>query len=150
SLASQVLLTGSRDGTAKLWDIGSGGLIGSFGSPIAGRPVNAAFADAGRKVVLTSVEQGRGPGGFESAAVVYERATGKLLQSFRRRSPWPRSVNVTPDATRVLTSETNEKLTLLWDLASGRQTGRIERTNHTAFALAMSGDSRQVFLDDGG
>src|SRR5262249_17595938 len=105
----RMVLTGSEDETARLWDVSSGQMIRTFAGFAIHGPHLLAFGSPGQVVL-----------GDRQTVGVYEAATGRLVRSFpvseRER------VQVSPDG-RVLATAGGSMATRieLWDLSNGKE-----------------------------
>jgi WD40 repeat protein len=123
----RMVLTGSEDETARLWDVGSGQMVRSFvGFAIHG-PHLLAFGSSGQVVI-----------GDRQTVKVFETATGREIRSLSVRES-ERAV-VSPDA-RVLATVGGTLATTiqLWDLTTGRELTQ-DPSGAAAIPLAFSSD----------
>jgi WD40 repeat protein len=94
--AEQYVLTGSGDGTARLWDRATGKELKAYGHK---GPVKAVFSPDGEQVLT---------GSLEGSARLWERDSGKELQTFTAGDDHSgvscRDVNFTPDGRTILTA----------------------------------------------
>ena len=87
------VLTGSDDGTARLWSLETGETLQSFAGH--SRPVfSVAFSPDGARVLT---------GSGDGTARLWSLETGETLQSFAGHSGFVSSVAFSPDSARVLT-----------------------------------------------
>ena len=127
----RMVLTGSEDETARLWDVSSGQMIRSFvGFTIHG-PHLLSFGREGQVVI-----------GDRRTVGVYEIATGREVRSFPVQDS-ERSV-VSPDG-RVLATSGGMVATKveLWDLATGKELSH-DPAGSLAIPLAFSSDGRRL------
>ncbi len=106
----KLVVTGSSDNTARLWDTAT---AAPRGEPLrhAGRVRAVAFRGDSR-VVLT--------GGDDGIAQLWEAATGRPLGPPLRHDGPVRAVALSPDGTLALTGS-DDRTARLWDTQSGRQ-----------------------------
>ena len=128
-----MLLTGSEDLTAQLWDAASGKPIGQ---PLwhHGRVTAVAFSPDGR-VLLTGSEDG--------AARLWDEASGKPLGQPLQHEDWVTAVAFSPDGHVVLTGSW-DGTARLWDAASGKPLGQTLQHQGSVTAVAFSPDGRVV------
>lgn len=127
----RMILTGSEDETARLWDVSSGQMIRSFvGFAIHG-PHLLAFGETGQVVI-----------GDQQTVRVYDAATGREVRSVPVRES--ERMAVSPDA-RVLASAGGTVATTiqLWDLTTGREITQ-DPAGALAIPLAFSSDGSRL------
>jgi len=127
----RMVLTGSEDETARLWDVSSGQMIRSFvGFAIHG-PHLLAFGPSGQVVV-----------GDRQTVKVFEATTGREVRSISVRDS--ERVVVSPDG-RVLAIAGGTITTTiqLWDLTTGREITQ-DPAGATAIPLAFSSDGSRL------
>jgi WD40 repeat protein len=103
------VLTGSKDGMAKLWDVDSGKVEKSFiGHSSSVKAV--AFSPDGKKI-LTGSEDG--------TAKLWDIDSGKTEKSFIGNSSWINAVAFSFDGRNILTGS-EDGIAKIWDIASGK------------------------------
>jgi WD40 repeat protein len=128
-------LTGSRDGTARIWQ-------SSDGRPLhllrTDGPVEAAYDPDDRRV-LTWTERG--------TAAVWDASDGARLRTFRGHAGPIHAAAWSSDGRRVVTAG-DDGSARVWDAASGRQLARLE---HSAPVMSarFSRDGRHVLTAAG-
>jgi len=128
------VLTGSWDGTARLWDVATGFCIRTFSGHTDGVK-SVAFSPDGTKVLT---------GSYDMTAKLWDVATGSLIRTFAESSS-VNSVAFSPDGTKVLTGcGVSYGFGNLWDVT----TGSLIRTfiGHTweVSSVAFSRDGTHV------
>jgi WD40 repeat protein len=112
------VLTGSGDGTAKLWDIASGHCVREFPARGAG-VISGAFSRDGTRLVL---------GSWHSTATVWDVAKCERIQTLRIHEwKWGYDfalVALSPNGELTVTGDESRKSLLLWD----NRTGEVRRT----------------------
>jgi WD40 repeat protein/uncharacterized caspase-like protein len=132
-----LLLTGSSDGTLKLWDIGATRLVRTF----AGHKRDVT-------VVALSADGSRALSGSEDKTVrLWEVATGRLIRTIYAHldAYSVASVAFSPDGRRLLSSSSGEGTAKLWDAESGR----LVRMLWHAKGSLRSGVHSAAFSPDG-
>ncbi|MEP7285265.1 MAG: hypothetical protein ABI947_05800 [Chloroflexota bacterium] len=105
----KTILTGSADGTAKLWDTASGQLLHTFQNN-TGSIYSVSYASDG-KTILT--------GSGDGIAKLWDTASGQLLRTFQSNTSGLLSVSFAPDGKTVITGNFDGTVAL-WDTASGQ------------------------------
>lgn len=127
----RLAISGSNDGTARLWDLKSGKQIRTLGGR-SGSSWAVAFSPDGKQVLAGSSSGGLG---------LWEVTSGKKLHTFAKHPAAVRAVAFLPDGKRAISGSYDKKMRL-WDL----QTGKIIRVfaGHTAsiMCVAVSKDGR--------
>jgi WD40 repeat protein len=126
------VLTGSDDGTPKLWDAATGAVVRIF-SGHTNIVRSVAFSPDG-KYVLT--------GGLDNTARLWNAATGEEVRTFRLTG-WVLSVAFSPDGKYVLTGGTNDDPTL-WSTATGEIVRTFIGDAQAAVSVAFSPDGKYV------
>lgn len=103
------IVTGSDDGTSKLWDVETGALLADWRGHGSDWVTSAVFSPDGKKVLTT--------GGF--LAKVWDVEQGSLLTVFKGHYGSLLSGVFSPDGTRILTASL-DKTASIWDLKSGK------------------------------
>ncbi|WP_310497343.1 WD40 repeat domain-containing protein, partial [Sandarakinorhabdus sp.] len=108
-------VTGSEDGTARVWDTATGKTIAVLKGHDA--PVtSAAFSPDGRRVVTAS---------FDSTARVWDAATGKLIATLKGHEAAVYRAEFSPDGRRIVTASA-DATARLWDAAKGAEIAKLE------------------------
>ncbi len=103
------LATGSRDGTARVWDI----------SPAGSRDW-LTFAPAGSHLVYSADGTRLANSSSGNTAKILDALTGKELLTLSGHTNTIRSVAFSPDGTRLATASVDQTVKV-WDLATGKQ-----------------------------
>ncbi len=102
-------LSGSQDGTLRLWDLASGKCLLIFEGHSQG-VTSVAFSPNGTLALS---------GSEDKTLKLWNLASGKCVRTFKGHSRGVRSVAFSPDGTQAL-SGSEDKTLKLWDLASGK------------------------------
>lgn len=124
----KVLLSGSHDKTARLWDVATGRELRSFGGH-ASQILAVAFSPDGRTIAT---------GSWDETVRVWDARTGALLHLLKHGS-WVTALAFSPDG-RTLAAGTRGGSMFLWDAANGQPRHRIKAHSHHVTGLAFSGD----------
>jgi len=139
------VLTGSWDGTARVWDAATGKELRQFEGH-TGWVLSVAFSPDGRQVLTGSGNP------FErtsdNTARLWDAATGQELRRFEGHTDPVTSVAFSPDGRQVLTGS-GDKTARLWDAATGKELRRFEGHTDWVVSVAFSPDGRQVLTGSG-
>lgn len=124
-------LSGSMDGTVRLWDLGTRQLLATFEgheSTVAA----VAFSADGRRAIS---------GSWDRTLKVWDLATGAVLRTMTGHTEYVSGLAPSPDGTTVLSASWDQTLRL-WDVATGRPLGVLEGHTSNASAVAFGPDGR--------
>jgi WD40 repeat protein len=122
---SNQVVSGSYDGTAKVWSIKTGCEISTLAGH-AGAVTSAAFSPDGFRIIT---------GSLDKTAKIWDAATGREILTLIGNTGPISSVAVSPDGKRIVTGS-SDKTTKLWDASSGREL--LGLTGHTDEVLAVA------------
>ena len=134
------VVTGSWDGTAKVWDATTGAEVFSF-KGVVGFVTSAAFSPDGSRVVT---------GSTDNTPKVWDATTGAVVLSLKGHTDRVTSAAFSPDGSRVVTGST-DRTAKGWDATTGAEVLSLKgRTGHV-FSAAFSPDGSRVVTgsDDG-
>ena len=127
------IVTGSTQGTAKVWDASSGRellTLKGHSSVI----YSVAFSPDGQRIVTGSADQ---------TAKVWEAASGRALLTLTGHSDEVCSVAFSPDSRRIATAS-EDKTAKVWDAASGRELLTLKGHSALIWAVAFSPDGQRI------
>jgi WD40 repeat protein/serine/threonine protein kinase len=127
------VLTGSEDGTARLWDAVTGQLIRTF--DVGGAVYAVDFSPDG-EFILTGSE--------DHAVRLWETASGQQLRTFTGHEGGVDSSVFSPDGTYILTRSTEDGTARLWEVSSGNQIRIVARDGTRGVAFSPDGSSLLV------
>ncbi|MFO0868070.1 MAG: serine/threonine-protein kinase [Pirellulales bacterium] len=129
------LVTGSADGTARLWDAQTGQPLGEV-MRHQKSVWAAAFSPDGTRVVT---------GADDRTARLWDAQTGQPLGEVMRHKKSVWAAAFSPDGTRVVTGS-SDKTARVWDAQTGRPIGEVMRHENSVRNVAFSPDGTQVVV----
>jgi WD40 repeat protein len=133
---SKLVVTASWDGTAKIWEVTTGRLVGEP-MPHGGPVESAAFSPDGERVLTRSGKTVR----------VWEVKTGRLFGEPIRHDGKVLYAAFSPDGERVVTA--SSRTVRLWEAATGYSVGVPMRHDSWVNAAAFSPDGGRVVIASG-
>lgn len=127
------ILTGSGDGTARLWDAFTGQPIRTFD---VGDAVYAVDFSPDGTSILTGSE--------DHAIRLWETANGQLLRTFTGHEGGVDSGVFSPDGSYILSRSTEDGTARLWEVSSGREIRIVARDGSRGVAFSPDGSSLVV------
>ncbi len=129
------VLTGSWDGTAKLWETASGRQLLTIG----GHDGWILF-----RGVLPGRPAGSRHGYQKGISKVWDAAGGRELVVLKGRSASVARVAFSPDGRRIVTTGCWDRTANVWDASDGREIATFNGHTAQITAVAFSPDSRQI------
>jgi WD40 repeat protein/serine/threonine protein kinase len=126
------IVTGSADGTTKVWEAGSRELFMLKGH--SAEVWSVAFSPDGQRIVT---------GSSDKTAKCWDAASGKELLTLQGHSDAVNSVAFSPDGQRIVTGS-NDKTAKVWEAASGRELSTLKGHSATVFSVAFSPDGQRI------
>ena len=129
------IVTGSTEGTAKVWEAASGREL----LTLKGHNdwvLWAAFSPDGQRIVTASEDQ---------TAKVWDAASGTNLLTLRGHANEITSVAFSPDGQRIVTGSTDETARV-WDAASGKQLHKLTGHSDGVWPVAFSPDGQRIVI----
>jgi WD40 repeat protein len=127
----KTVLTGSLDGTARLWDATTGKLLHQLRHD--GPAFSVACSPDGRRLAT----------GSTTAARVWDAATGQPLTPPLRHAGGVSAVAFSPDGSRLLTASW-DKTARLWDVATGKRIGPPLEHGEKVYSAAFAPDGQTI------
>jgi WD40 repeat protein/DNA-binding SARP family transcriptional activator len=136
----KVVLTGSYDGTVRIWDA----LTGSELRVLRGHTdlVNAVFSADGKYILTASRDK---------TIRVWQAATGRELRvfSFSAATNWPNAVAISPDDDSVLIDVQDDPYFGMWDIGKDRLVHQWPKGDGAVItSLSFSPDGRFILSSD--
>jgi WD40 repeat protein len=129
----QIVLTGSYDGTARLWD------------PRTGQPLRVLTGHAGHVVCVAWSPDGAqvATGSWDGTARIWDPSTGDCLAVLTGHDGWVSSVTWSPDGLQLATGS-SDKTARVWNAANGRLVQQL--AGHTGWVRSAewSPDGRSL------
>jgi WD40 repeat protein len=134
----KLIVSGTTDGTLRLWDLASGQEIWTFVGHVLD-VTSIAFSPNG-KFVLS--------GSADTTLRLWDVASGQEVRRFEGHKWAVSSVAFSPDGTLALSSGSMDRTVRLWDVASGEEVDQIDLTssNDYPYAVAFSPDGRSFVV----
>lgn len=124
------MVTGSEDGTAKVWEVASGREVFTLKSHSA--PIRSvAFSPNGQWIAT---------GSEDHTTKLWDAASGREVQTLRKHAATIESVSFSPDSQRIVTGSWDQTAKV-WDTVKGQEI--LTLTGHAAPVMAV------VFSPDG-
>jgi WD40 repeat protein len=131
----KLIATGSRDGTARLWDATTSKALGEPLLHLKGTWVSSMAFSPDGKTLLTGCHHG--------TARLWDVATGKLIREPTVHSGWVWTVAFSGDGSRYMTGVGGgENTARLWDTATGKLIGMPLSHDSYVNAVAISPDGQ--------
>jgi WD40 repeat protein len=140
----KLLLSGSGDCTARLWDVQTGKELRRFQLPEddkhshKGDIYSVAFSPDGRLAVT----------GGNDTLRLWDVATGKQLHRFDTPTNWVLCVAFSRDGKQIASTSKADRFVRLWDVASGKQVGMIKEYKRSVDAVVYSPDGKTLAATD--
>ena len=125
------MVTGSADGTAKVWETATG------------KQLLSLEAHAWIRAAAYSPEGRRFHGSEDQTAKLWDTASGECLHTLTGHSGPVTSVAFSPDGRWVATASANQT-TRVWETATGKYLFTLRGHNNGVFAVAFSPDGRRL------
>jgi len=129
----QWILTGSGDGTAKVWDASTGQerlTLKGHGAGI----VSVAFSPDGRRILT---------GSDDGTAKVWDASTGQERLTLKGHSDSVTSVAFSPDGQRILTGSFDQTAKV-WDASSDQERLTLKGHGDAIWSVAFSPDGQRI------
>jgi WD40 repeat protein/nucleoside phosphorylase len=134
----QQVVTASRDGTAKVWDVASGVLLHSLEGH-TDTVLTAVFSPNGQQVVTAS---------SDNTAKVWDVASGALLHSLEGHTSDVTTATFSPNGQQVVTAS-GDSTAKVWDVVSGALLHSLEGHTAIVYTAAFSPNGQQVVTASG-
>ena len=120
------LASGSADGTARLWDLATGGVLGTFEH---GKPVVDVALSGDGKLLATKTAQ---------KVFLWDIATRKSIHQFEMQSADVRSLAFSPDSKLLASAAT------VWDTLTGKKSYQCENSGGYGYPTTFSPDGKII------
>lgn len=127
------ILTGSDDGTVRMWEIASGReliQVGTYSNPVW----SVAFSPDGSYILA---------GLADKTARMWSVKNGQELLRLEGHTSFVTSVTFDPDGLRILTGSM-DGTAIIWDVESGKELKRLQGHKNWINEVCFSSDGRQV------
>jgi len=131
----QLIVTGSWDNSAKIWDVNTGHAVRKLIGGHSGYINSTVFSPDGRHILT---------GSDDMTAKLWDISTGTVVQTYRGHEGRVRQADFSPDGTKILTVS-NDKTARIWDTRSGQQIGESFQQHKWAILCgAFSPDGKRI------
>ncbi|MGE0760162.1 MAG: hypothetical protein AB7O38_24330, partial [Pirellulaceae bacterium] len=130
----KLLVTGSWDNSARIWDVASGKDIQQLVGAHTGTVNCATFSPEGKFVLTTSDDK---------TARLWDRSTGQVVRDFVGHAGPVRFGLFSARGDRILTTS-DDKTARLWDAASGRELQEFKSHEWGVLCAAFSADGTRI------
>jgi hypothetical protein len=127
SSARGLIVSGSDDGTVRLWSKAESRSLTGHEGPVA----SVGVSSDGQKIIS---------GGLDGTVRIWQASTGKELHCFRNHSGEVYAVGLSADGRRGL-SGGNDKIVRLWDVEKGEERCRFEGHANAVIAVGFAGSN---------
>ncbi len=133
-------MSGSRDGSVKIWDRASGKRLKSLEGHTD--PVFSVAISSDGKTIVS--------GSRDGSVKIWDRASGELLKSLEEHTDTVFSVAISTDG-KTIVSGSRDGSVKIWDRASGKRLKSLEGHTGTVASVAISSDGKTIVSssDDG-
>ena len=128
------LVSGSHDGTLRLWDAASGAPLATL-TGHKGLVSSVGFSPDGARLVS---------GGDDRTVRLWDAASGALRATLKGHRGWVRSVGFSPDGTRLVSGGRSDGRLRLWDAASGALLATLTGHEGWVFSVGFSPDGARL------
>jgi RNA polymerase sigma factor (sigma-70 family) len=136
----KLLASGGYAGQVALRDVASGQVVRAFKAH--DHNVTAlAFSSDGKALAS---------GSYDGTVCVTDLASGKEVRKFRVMKEPAWAVALSPDATLAACGDQENTTVLLWDVTTGKELRRFQRSGTGSIRLTFSADGRTLAATDGG
>ncbi len=139
---AKTIVTGSSDGTGRLWDAGTGKFLREFRVPkkIGVFPLvnDAAFSPDGTRVAFADHRLG---------ISLWDPADGSLVRQFggdERSNVRTVTLAFSPDGKTIASESVDDNATRLWNPETGEPIGTLKRGKIRGHCVAFSGDGKSL------
>jgi len=129
----RLIVTGSADNTAKVWDAASGKLLRTL-SGHGGPVLSVSFSPDGRFIVT---------GSSDGTAKVWDAASGRLIYTLSGHTWFVFSASFSPDG-RFIVTGSYDNTAKVWDAASGRLINTLSGHGDDVNSASFSPDGRFI------
>jgi serine/threonine protein kinase len=141
----QRMVTGSEDGSAKMWDAGTGREVFTL-SGRRGMVLSVAFSPDGQRILTGTGEWGEGEKWGEGQ--VWDAATGQLLLQLKGHAYCVWSAAFSPDGQRIVTGAGDwahgPGEAKVWDAATGQEVHALNGHTSRVGSVAFSPNGQRI------
>jgi WD40 repeat protein/nucleoside phosphorylase len=133
----RLIATASSDGTARLWDAGTGSALRTLAGHQDGVSLTA-FSPDDRRIVTAS---------SDNTAILWDTETGAMLVRLSPGEGWVHRAVFSPDGQRIATASlgnAGEGRVHVWDGETGQRLGMLRGSQDTLWDVAFSPDGKRI------
>jgi eukaryotic-like serine/threonine-protein kinase len=134
----KILVSGSNDGTAKVWDLATGRVCRTL--PINSHVTSVAFSPDGKTLASGSWDK--------PFLRLWDVSTGQLLRTFEGQQGYVWSVAFSPGG-KTLVSGSQDQTVMLWDVATGLARATLRGQGVPVTSVAVSPDDKTIASSSG-
>jgi WD40 repeat protein len=137
------VVSASNDKTVKIWDAQTGKELLTFDGHSSGVIISGNFSPDGTRVVSASSHNIIFDPSDSNTIKVWDAQTGEELQTLKSPSDSFKSVNFSPDGTRVVSASDNNTVKI-WDAQTGEELKTLNGHSSSVYSANFSPDGQTI------
>ncbi|MEW4530220.1 serine/threonine-protein kinase [Maioricimonas sp. JC845] len=139
-----LLMTGSFDGTARLFDATSGEELLKLGESLVVNFESKHHSEGVRSVAIMPGEEYLATGHDDGSARLWDRETGEQVRTFKGQTGRGLSVVFSPDGTRILSHDFQSETAQLWNADTGENLSTLRGHSKPVLSVSFSHDGERI------